>query len=241
MRISHKSDHGHKSPLAGPAAREALRVGDHFGSRRRRTRLIFFVGNASGGRGMFPRRRLTRFRPTTATDRLRVFQIGLPACLPGHRRPDRSAVAIEQWARRGAFIYATPVYDVTRTKTAVTGIACRMSRATATGIRLKPPTLRFVARTLWSGKASPPTGPRTSERSRMSLGNLVDKRTFRIMYLARIASRSLTFDCFGLGFRATCFDGDLHGTFHRIFEGHLDSEQSVLVGRFGFVRFHRPT
>ena len=27
---------------------------------------------------------------------------------------------------------------------------------------------------------------------------------------------------------------------HRIFEGHLDSEQSVLVGRF-FVRFHRPT
>ena len=49
------------------------------------------------------------------------------------------------------------------------------------------------------------------------------------------------FDCFGLGFRATCFDGDLHGTFHRIFEGHLDSEQSVLVCRFGFVRFHRPT
>ena len=92
-----------------------------------------------------------------------------------------------------------------------------------------------------AGKASPPTGPRTSERSRMSLGKLVDKRTFRIMYLARIASRSFTFDCFGLGFRATCFDGDLHGTFHRIFEGHLDSEQSVLVGRFGFVRFHRPT
>src|ERR1700720_4467307 len=72
-------------------------------------------------------------------------------------------------------------------------------------------------------------------------GSCVDKRTFRIMYLARIASRSFTFDCFGLGFRATCFDGDLHGTFHRIFEGHLDSEQSVLVGRFGFVRFHRPT
>ena len=73
------------------------------------------------------------------------------------------------------------------------------------------------------------------------LGKLVDKRTFRIMYLARIASRSLTFDCFGLGFRATCFDGDLHSIFHRIFEGHLDSEQAVLVGRFGFVRFHRPT
>ena len=32
------------------------------------------------------------------------------------------------------------------------------------------------------------------------------------------------FDCFGLGSRATCFDGDLHSTFHRIFEGHLDSE-----------------
>ena len=54
-------------------------------------------------------------------------------------------------------------------------------------------------------------------------------------------SLSFTFDCFGLGFRATRFDGDLHSTFHRIFEGHLDSEQAVLVGRFGFVRFHRPT
>ncbi len=30
------------------------------------------------------------------------------------------------------------------TKLPVTGIACRMSRATATGIRLNPPTLRFV-------------------------------------------------------------------------------------------------
>ncbi len=49
------------------------------------------------------------------------------------------------------------------------------------------------------------------------------------------------FDLLGLGFRATCFDGDLHSIFHRIFEGHLDSEQAVLVGRFGFVRFHRPT
>jgi len=39
----------------------------------------------------------------------------------------------------------------------------------------------------------------------------------------------------------TCFDGNLHGIFHRIFEGHLDSEQAVLVGRFGFVRFHRPS
>ncbi len=36
--------------------------------------------------------------------------------------------------------------------------------------------------------------------------------------------------------RATRFDGDLNGTFHRIFEGHLNSEQPVLVGRFGFVR-----
>jgi|SRR5436309_11445789 len=35
---------------------------------------------------------------------------------------------------------------------------------------------------------------------------------------------SFNFDCFGLGFRATCFDGDLHSTFHRIFEGNLDSE-----------------
>jgi hypothetical protein len=36
---------------------------------------------------------------------------------------------------------------------------------------------------------------------------------------------ALSFDCFGRASRATCFDGDLHSTFHRIFEGHLDSEQ----------------
>jgi hypothetical protein len=30
------------------------------------------------------------------------------------------------------------------TKLPATGVACRMSRATATGIRLSPPTLRFV-------------------------------------------------------------------------------------------------
>lgn len=52
---------------------------------------------------------------------------------------------------------ASSVYDVMETSTDIpskasvaptklpaTGIACRMSRATATGIRLKPPTLRFV-------------------------------------------------------------------------------------------------
>jgi hypothetical protein len=33
-----------------------------------------------------------------------------------------------------------------------------------------------------------------------------------------------SFDCFGLGFRAACSDGDFHSIFHRIFEGHLDSE-----------------
>ena len=38
--------------------------------------------------------------------------------------------------------------------------------------------------------------------------------------------QALSFDCFGLGSRATCLDGDLHSTFHRIFEGHLDSEQA---------------
>src|ERR1700730_10820915 len=109
------------------------------------------------------------------------------------------------------------------------------------------------SKALASAAASRPRAPcgLATLRRRLVLGpasvqecplvNLVDKRTFRIMYLARIASRSLTFDWLGLGFRATCFDGDLHGTFHRIFEGHLDSEQSVLVGRFGFVRFHRPT
>ncbi|HEY3121650.1 MAG TPA: hypothetical protein VGL15_13560, partial [Vicinamibacteria bacterium] len=41
------------------------------------------------------------------------------------------------------------------------------------------------------------------------------------------------FDFLGRGFRATCFDGDLHSILHRIFERHLDSEQAVLVDRFG--------
>jgi hypothetical protein len=48
-------------------------------------------------------------------------------------------------------------------------------------------------------------------------------------------------DTFGLGFNPTWLNGDLHRIFHWIFEGHFDAEQSVLVGRFGFVRFHRPT
>ena len=78
-------------------ARKAVRVGDHFGSCRRRTRLIFFVVDASGRRGMFPRRRLNRFRPTTATDRLRVLQIGGTASLSGSRlastRPWRFTLA----------------------------------------------------------------------------------------------------------------------------------------------------
>jgi hypothetical protein len=47
---------------------------------------------------------------------------------------------------------------------------------------------------------------------------------------------TLSFDCFGLAPRAACFDGNLHSTFHRIFEGHFDSEQAVLVGRFGFCQ-----
>jgi hypothetical protein len=49
------------------------------------------------------------------------------------------------------------------------------------------------------------------------------------------------FDLLGFGFRATYFDNNLHSIFHRIFEGHLDSEQAVLVDRFGFVRFHCPS
>ena len=49
------------------------------------------------------------------------------------------------------------------------------------------------------------------------------------------------FEFLGLRFRNTCFDGDLHSILHRILEGHLDSEQAVLIGRFGFVRFYRPT
>jgi hypothetical protein len=48
-------------------------------------------------------------------------------------------------------------------------------------------------------------------------------------------------DTFGLGFRPTWLNGDLHCIFHWVFERHFDSEQSVLVGSFGFVRFHRPT
>ena len=45
----------------------------------------------------------------------------------------------------------------------------------------------------------------------------------------------------GLRLRGTCLNGDLHGILHGILERHFDSEQSVLVGGFGFVRFHRPT
>jgi hypothetical protein len=56
-----------------------------------------------------------------------------------------------------------------------------------------------------------------------------------------LLSGSSGFKSLGLGFREPCFDGDLHSIFHRIFEGHLDSKQAVLVGRFGFVRFYRPT
>ena len=46
---------------------------------------------------------------------------------------------------------------------------------------------------------------------------------------------------FCLGFYASFLDDDFHSIFHRVFEGHLDSKKAVLVGRFGFVRFHRPT
>ena len=49
------------------------------------------------------------------------------------------------------------------------------------------------------------------------------------------------FDLLDRGVRATRLDGDLHSIFHGIFEGHLDSEQAVLVDRFGFVRFHWPS
>ena len=38
---------------------------------------------------------------------------------------------------------------------------------------------------------------------------------------------SAGFDFLDLGLRATCFDGDLDSIFHRIFEGHLDSEEVV--------------
>src|SRR5271155_5387699 len=66
---------------------------------------------------------------------------------------------------------ATTIYDVTRTSTDIsatapvlptklpdTGIVCRISRATATGIRLKPPTLRFVG----SKVIQPAPGTKTS-------------------------------------------------------------------------------
>ena len=58
---------------------------------------------------------------------------------------------------------------------------------------------------------------------------------------ARTANGSSRLDNFGLGFRPTWLNGDLHRIFHWVFERHFDSEQSVLVGSFGFVRFHRPT
>src|SRR5271170_1178511 len=63
------------------------------------------------------------------------------------------------------------IYDVTRTSTDIsakalvpptklpdTGIVCRISRATATGIRLKPPTLRLVG----SKVIQPAPGTKTS-------------------------------------------------------------------------------
>src|SRR5271154_6583208 len=66
---------------------------------------------------------------------------------------------------------APPTYDVTRTSTDIsatapvlptklpdTGIVCRISRATATGIRLKPPTLRLVG----SKVIQPAPGTKTS-------------------------------------------------------------------------------
>src|ERR1035438_7731630 len=49
------------------------------------------------------------------------------------------------------------------------------------------------------------------------------------------------FDFLDLGLGATRFDGDLHSIFHRIFEGHFDSEEAVLVDRFSFAGFHWPS
>jgi hypothetical protein len=48
-------------------------------------------------------------------------------------------------------------------------------------------------------------------------------------------------DTLGLGFCPTWFNGDLHCTFHWVFERHFDSQQSVLIDSFGSVRFYRPT
>jgi hypothetical protein len=58
--------------------------------------------------------------------------------------------------------------------------------------------------------------------------------------VCRIGGRPSGFQFLWLGFRATLFDGNLHRILHRIFEGHLDSEQAEMVGRFGLARFHRP-
>ena len=62
----------------------------------------------------------------------------------------------------------------------------------------------------------------------------------RTITIGQYPNGSSGFEFLGLGFRDTCFDGDLHSILHRIFNGHLDSEQAVLVGRFGFVRFYLP-
>jgi len=47
-------------------------------------------------------------------------------------------------------------------------------------------------------------------------------------------------DFFGFGFRLGGVDDHFHSIFHRIFEGHFDSKQTLLIGCFGFVWFHWP-
>jgi len=84
--------------------------------------------------------------------------------LPKLSMDTRVRRAYDEWA-------ALPDYDVTRTSTDMpakasviptklpdTGIACRMSRTTATGISLKPPTLRLVG----SNVIQPAPGTKTS-------------------------------------------------------------------------------
>ena len=62
------------------AARDSLRVGDHFVSRRLRPSRSLIIC-ARGWRGRFPCRRLSRLRSATGAKRLSVLQVGAAARL----------------------------------------------------------------------------------------------------------------------------------------------------------------
>jgi len=93
----------------------------------------------------------------------------------------------------------------------------------------------------WDARHPSNPGGTCNGSVRRDESGVIRGRTRRDSLKSSQVNGSSGFDYLGLGFRATYFDGDLHSIFHRIFEGDFDSEQPVLVDRFGFVRFHRPS